>query len=204
MNKADKVQLVLDTLQALYPEPSIPLNSHSPYTHLVAVLLSAQCTDVRVNTVTPELFQRADRPEKMVKLKVEQIKRIIRPCGLAPRKSQAISDLSHILLDEHGGEVPPDMEALERLPGVGHSIRPRRAVPVADLVVPTWVGVPTRQRHGTTRRWIRWIRRRPARPGASGRRRPGRSRRPGSRPAGRCRTAVRRRRSRWPRRCRSR
>ena len=135
MNKADKVQLVLDTLQALYPEPSIPLNSHSPYTHLVAVLLSAQCTDARVNTVTPELFQRADRPEKMVKLKVEQIKRIIRPCGLAPRKSQAISDLSQILLDEHGGEVPPDMEALERLPGVGHK--------TAQVAMAQNFGVPT-------------------------------------------------------------
>ena len=120
MNKADKVQLVLDTLQGLYPNPTIPLDSRDPYTHLIAVLLSAQCTDVRVNQVTPALFKRADRPQKMVMLEVEEIKQIIRPCGLAPRKSQAIWDLSQILLDEHGGEVPPDIEALERLPGVGH------------------------------------------------------------------------------------
>ena len=120
MNKADKIRIVLETLEGLYPDPSIPLKSHDPYTHLIAVLLSAQCTDARVNQVTPTLFNHANRPEKMVKLKVETIEKIIRPCGLAPRKSQAIWDLSQILLREHDGAVPPDIEALERLPGVGH------------------------------------------------------------------------------------
>ncbi len=135
MNKVEKVQLVLDTLQELYPKPTIPLDSRDPYTHLIAVLLSAQCTDARVNTVTPTLFKRADRPQKMVKLAVEEIRQIIRPCGLAPRKSQAIWGLSRILLDEHGGKVPIDMEALERLPGVGHK--------TAQVVMAQNFGVPT-------------------------------------------------------------
>ena len=135
MNKADKVQFILDTLQGLYPNPSIPLESRDPYTHLIAVLLSAQCTDVRVNQVTPALFKRADQPQKMIELKVEAIEKIIRPCGLAPRKSQAIWKLSQILLDEHSGEVPPDMEALERLPGVGHK--------TAQVVMAQNFGVPT-------------------------------------------------------------
>ena len=136
MNKVEKVQLVLDTLQGLYPKPTIPLDSHDPYTHLIAVLLSAQCTDARVNTVTPTLFKRADRPQKMVKLEVEEIRQIIRSCGLAPRKSQAIWGLSRILLDEHGGEVPVDMEALERLPGVGH--KPAQVVMAQNFGVPTF------------------------------------------------------------------
>ncbi len=135
MNKVGKVQLVLDTLKGLYPKPTIPLDSRDPYTHLIAVLLSAQCTDARVNTVTPTLFKRADRPQKMIKLEVEEIRQIIRSCGLAPRKSQAIWELSQILLDEHGGEVPPDMEALERLPGVGHK--------TAQVVMAQNFGVPT-------------------------------------------------------------
>ena len=135
MNKADKVQFILDTLQGLYPNPSIPLESRDPYTHLIAVLLSAQCTDVRVNQVPPALFKRADQPQKMIELKVEAIEKIIRPCGLAPRKSQAIWKLSQILLDEHSGEVPPDMEALERLPGVGHK--------TAQVVMAQNFGVPT-------------------------------------------------------------
>ena len=92
MNKADKVQSILDTLQGLYPNPSIPLESRDPYTHLIAVLLSAQCTDVRVNQVTPALFKRAGQPQKMIELKVEAIEKIIRPCGLAPRKSPNNSD----------------------------------------------------------------------------------------------------------------
>jgi len=120
VKKSEKVELVLETLNQLYPNPAIPLLSHSPYTHLIAVLLSAQCTDIRVNQVTPALFKRADTPHKMVRLKVTEIRDIIRPCGLAPRKSQAISDLSHILIDEYSGQVPTDLEALERLPGVGH------------------------------------------------------------------------------------
>ncbi len=135
MNKVEKVQFAINTLQGLYPKPTIPLDSRDPYTHLIAVLLSAQCTDARVNTVTPTLFKRADRPQKMVKLEVEEIRQIIRSCGLAPRKSQAIWSLSRILLEEHGGEVPVDMEALERLPGVGHK--------TAQVVMAQNFGVPT-------------------------------------------------------------
>jgi endonuclease-3 len=135
VKKAEKVERILETLEQLYPEPTIPLDSYSPYTHLVAVLLSAQCTDARVNTVTPTLFKRADTPKKMVKLDVGAIKDIIRPCGLSPRKSQAIWDLSQILLNEHGGEVPADMEALERLPGVGHK--------TAQVVMAQCFGLPT-------------------------------------------------------------
>lgn len=135
MRKAEKVALILETLEQLYPEPTIPLDSSSPYTHLVAVLLSAQCTDARVNTVTPTLFKRANTPQKMVKIDVGEIKGIIRPCGLSPRKSQAIWDLSQILIAEHGGEVPADMEALERLPGVGHK--------TAQVVMAQCFGVPT-------------------------------------------------------------
>ena len=127
--------MILETLEQLYPEPTIPLESYSPYTHLVAVLLSAQCTDARVNTVTPTLFKRADTPKKMVKLDVGAIKDIIRPCGLSPRKSQAIWDLSQILIDQHGGAVPADMEALERLHGVGHK--------TAQVVMAQCFGVPT-------------------------------------------------------------
>lgn len=107
-------------LDALYPNPAIPLQHKSPYTLLIAVLLSAQCTDERVNKVTPDLFKLADTPEKMVLLPVTQIETIIRPCGLAPRKSQAIWQLSRILLDKHKGQVPESFEALEALPGVGH------------------------------------------------------------------------------------
>jgi endonuclease-3 len=135
VKKAEKVALILETLYQFYPEPTIPLTSHSAYTHLVAVLLSAQCTDARVNTVTPTLFKRADTAQKMIKVPVDDIRNIIRPCGLAPRKSQAIWDLSQILLDEHGGEVPADMEALERLPGVGHK--------TAQVVMAQCFGQPT-------------------------------------------------------------
>jgi endonuclease-3 len=118
--KAERITYILDKLQELYPETPVPLDHHDPYTLLIAVLLSAQCTDERVNTVTPELFTRADNPLDMASLEVEQIKAIIRPCGLSPKKSKAIHRLSVILLDDHGGQVPKDMEALERLPGVGH------------------------------------------------------------------------------------
>ena len=120
MTEQEKVRIIVDTLEKLYPETPIPLRHRDPYTLLIAVLLSAQSTDVRVNTVTPELFSRANTPEKMVQLSPEEIEAIIRPCGLAPRKSRAIWELSRILIDEHGGKVPPDMEALEQLPGVGH------------------------------------------------------------------------------------
>jgi endonuclease-3 len=107
-------------LAGLYPETSVPLRHHDAYTLLIAVLLSAQCTDKRVNEITPQLFALADTPEKMAALPVEKIREIIRPCGLAPRKAQAISGLSRILLDQHGGQVPRTFAELEALPGVGH------------------------------------------------------------------------------------
>ena len=112
--------MVLKKLDRLYPKTPIPLQHKDAYTLLVAVLLSAQCTDERVNRITPHLFKRADNPKKMVTLKVEEIRELIKPCGLSPRKSKAIHELSQIILDKHGGEVPQDMEALEELPGVGH------------------------------------------------------------------------------------
>lgn len=120
MNKQEKVQHIVQTLEDLYPETPVPLDHTDAYTLLIAVLLSAQCTDERVNKVTPHLFAKAADPISMIELGVEPIRQIIRPCGLSPRKSQAIFDLSHILLNEHGGEVPQSFEALERLPGVGH------------------------------------------------------------------------------------
>jgi endonuclease-3 len=135
MKKADKIPLILETLQALYPEPEIPLNSSSPFTHLVAVLLSAQCTDARVNTVTPTLFDQADTASTMTEVSVRTIADIIRPCGLAPRKSQAIADLSQILVDRYDGRVPADMAALESLPGVGHK--------TAQVVMAQCFGQPT-------------------------------------------------------------
>lgn len=120
MTKQEKVQDIMETLERLYPTIEIPLDHSDAYTMLIAVLLSAQCTDARVNTVTPHLFARAANPYEMIKLEVEEIKAIIRPCGLSPRKSKAIYDLSHILINEHGGEVPESFEHLEALPGVGH------------------------------------------------------------------------------------
>lgn len=110
----------MEILNDLYPDPPIPLDHKDPFTLLVAVLLSAQCTDVRVNQVTPELFSLADNPSDMSKQKVEDIRKIIRPCGLSPRKSASIHELSRILIDEHKGEVPESFEDLESLPGVGH------------------------------------------------------------------------------------
>lgn len=120
MTKKQKVQFVIDTLERLYPETPIPLDHKDPYTLLVAVLLSAQCTDKRVNTVTPALFELADNPADMAQVSVDAIREIIKPCGLSPRKSKAISELSQILIETHGGEVPQSFEALEALPGVGH------------------------------------------------------------------------------------
>lgn len=111
---------VAKTLETLYPETPIPLQHTDAYTLLIAVLLSAQCTDERVNKVTPLLFAKADNPTDMIKLDVKEIESIIRPCGLSPRKSQAIFDLSKILLDKYNGQVPESFEALEELPGVGH------------------------------------------------------------------------------------
>jgi endonuclease-3 len=117
---SEKATKIAAILEELYPDPPIPLNHRDPYTLLVAVLLSAQCTDVRVNKVTPNLFARAATPQEMVRLEVEEIEEIIRSCGLAPRKSRAIYELSHLLLQNHGGEVPASITALEKLPGVGH------------------------------------------------------------------------------------
>lgn len=120
MTKAEKVQYIIDELEKCYPVVDVPLDHKDPYTLLVAVLLSAQCTDKRVNQITPLLFKRADNPYDMVKMSVEEIKEIIRPCGLSPMKSKGIFGLSQILIDKHNGEVPADMDALEELPAVGH------------------------------------------------------------------------------------
>lgn len=120
MTKKEKVQFVIDTLEKLYPETPIPLDHKDPYTLLIAVLLSAQSTDARVNTITPLLFKKADNPYDMIKLSVEEIKEIIKPVGLSPMKSKGIYGLSHILIDKHNGKVPQDFEALEALPAVGH------------------------------------------------------------------------------------
>src|SRR5271156_1154845 len=115
--KAQQIQRILDTL---FPHPTIPLSHKDPYTLLIAVLLSAQCTDVRVNQVTPHLFARASTPTEMVTLSIEEIAAIIRPCGLSNTKAKAIWNLSHLLLTKHRGKVPASFAALEKLPGVGH------------------------------------------------------------------------------------
>lgn len=119
-DKKEKALYIQERLDELYPETPIPLNHKDAYTLLIAVLLSAQCTDERVNKITPVLFKKADTPQKMVKLKVSEIEDIVRPCGLAPRKAKAIYDLSQIIIDKHNGEVPSSFEELEALPGVGH------------------------------------------------------------------------------------
>lgn len=134
MTKQESVQFVIDELEKLYPETPVPLDHKDPYTLLVAVLLSAQCTDVRVNQVTPHLFAKADNPFDMIKLEVDEIRQIIRPCGLSPKKSQAIFDLSHMIIDKYGGEVPKEMELLEEFPGVGHK--------TASVVVSQAFGTP--------------------------------------------------------------
>jgi len=120
VTKKEKATEIAKILENLYPETPIPLDHQDPYTLLVAVLLSAQCTDKRVNEVTPHLFAKASTPQEMIKLDVDEIRAIIRPCGLSPRKSKAISGLSHIILDKHDGIVPQTFEDLEELPGVGH------------------------------------------------------------------------------------
>lgn len=120
MKKQEIARKVQEILNELFPEPEIPLQHKSTYTLLIAVLLSAQCTDERVNRITPNLFVLADTPQEMVKLSYETIQDIIRPCGLSDRKSRAIKDLSQILLDIHDGKVPDTLEELEELPGVGH------------------------------------------------------------------------------------
>lgn len=120
VTKTERAAHVLARLSELYPDPPIPLDHKDAYTLLVAVLLSAQCTDVRVNLTTPKLFELADTPEAMMKIPVAEIQAIIRPCGLSPQKAKAISNLSRILVEKYEGEVPADLEALETLPGVGH------------------------------------------------------------------------------------
>ncbi|PNW25404.1 endonuclease III domain-containing protein, partial [Formosa algae] len=120
MTKKEKVEFVINTLKDLYPEIPIPLDHKDPYTLLIAVLMSAQSTDVRVNQITPLLFKKADNPYDMVKLTVDEIRDIIKPVGLSPMKSKGIHGLSQILIDKHNGEVPKTYEALEELPAVGH------------------------------------------------------------------------------------
>jgi len=120
MNLGERIQFIDRKLDELYPDPPIPLDHKDPYTLLVAVLLSAQCTDARVNKITPSLFELADNPKDMATHSVDQINSIVRPCGLAPRKAKAIRDLSSILIDQYQGVVPSSFEALESLPGVGH------------------------------------------------------------------------------------
>jgi endonuclease-3 len=120
MTKKEKSQYIVEELERLYPETPVPLNHKDAYTLLIAVLLSAQCTDERVNKITPALFVLADNPFEMAKAPVESIQEIIRPCGLSPRKAKAISELSSILVEKYAGEVPQTFEQLEELPGVGH------------------------------------------------------------------------------------
>lgn len=130
----EKAAAIAQILEELYPETPVPLAHQDHYTLLVAVLLSAQCTDVRVNQVTPKLFALADNPAEMAKVPVQAIEDVIRPCGLSPRKSRAISELSQILVEKYGGVVPQDWEALEALPGVGHK--------TASVVMSQGFGVP--------------------------------------------------------------
>ena len=133
--KAERIEFIDSRLKELYPDPPVPLDHQDPFTLLVAVLLSAQCTDERVNQVTPALFQLADNPFDMACHSADTIREIIRPCGLSPQKSKAIRRLSEILIEEHCGEVPQDFEALERLPGVGHK--------TASVVMAQSFGVPS-------------------------------------------------------------
>ena len=134
MTKKEKGIFILTELERLYPETPIPLDHSDAYTLLIAVLLSAQCTDEQVNKITPNLFKKAKTPYEMILLSVEEIREIIRPCGLSPRKSQAIWDLSNIIIDKHLGEVPSNFEDLELLPGVGHK--------TASVVMSQAFGVP--------------------------------------------------------------
>ena len=134
MTKSERVNWVMNELSSLYPKTPIPLDHKNEYTLLIAVLLSAQCTDERVNKVTPALFNLADNPEKMSKLSVAKIRKIIKPCGLSPKKSKAIKALSILLINKHDGQVPGSFEELESLPGVGHK--------TASVVMSQAFGVP--------------------------------------------------------------
>lgn len=134
MTKKEKALYIQTELERLFPETPVPLDHSDAYTLLIAVLLSAQCTDERVNKITPLLFERANTPFAMVRLSVDEIRAIIRPCGLSPRKSQAIFTLSEILIEKYNGEVPADLNLLEELPGVGHK--------TASVVISQWFGEP--------------------------------------------------------------
>jgi len=134
VTKKQKAAYIKDALEALYPETPIPLDHYSPFTLLCAVVLSAQCTDARVNTITPALFAKADTPEAMAALSVEEIAEIIRPCGLVPMKSKGLKGLSEMIVNLHGGQVPQSFEALEAMPGVGHK--------TASVVMSQAFGVP--------------------------------------------------------------
>jgi len=134
MTKSEKIDFTLRTLEDLYPQIPVPLDHKDPYTLLIAVLLSAQSTDVRVNKITPLLFEKADNPYDMIKLSVEEIREIIKPVGLSPMKSKGIYGLSHILIDKYKGEVPKEIELLEELPSVGHK--------TASVVVSQAFGIP--------------------------------------------------------------
>ena len=134
MNKQDKVHYVINTLEDLYPKTPIPLDHKDPYTLLIAVLLSAQCTDERVNKITPKLFEIADTPEKMIKLSISYIEDIIRPCGLSPMKSKGIFGLSKMIIEKHKGKVPNNFKDLEKFPAVGHK--------TASVVMSQAFGVP--------------------------------------------------------------
>ena len=135
MKKSEKVDFVINTLKELYPTIPVPLDHKDPYTLLIAVLLSAQSTDVKVNQITPLLFERADNPWDMIKMTPDEIREIIKPVGLSPMKSKGIYGLSHILIDKYNGKVPNNMEALEELPAVGHK--------TASVVLAQAYGVPT-------------------------------------------------------------
>jgi endonuclease-3 len=149
MKRTERAARIHAVLDETFPDPAIPLDHRDPFTLLVAVLLSAQCTDVRVNQVTPRLFDLAADPRNMARLPVERIREVIRPCGLSPQKARAISELSRLLLDRHDGEVPRDLDALESLPGVGHK--------TASVVMAQAFGVPTfpvdTHIHRCARRW---------------------------------------------------
>lgn len=134
MTKSEKAKFVMVALEKCYPEVSVPLDHKDPYTLLIAVLLSAQCTDVRVNQITPLLFKRADNPFDMVKLSIEEIADIIRPCGLSPMKSKGIWGLSNMIIELHNGEVPCSFEKLEAMPSVGHK--------TASVVMSQAFGIP--------------------------------------------------------------
>lgn len=134
MTKKEKAIFIIDELEKLYPETPVPLDHSDEYTLLIAVLLSAQCTDERVNKITPHLFKRAKTPQEMILLEVDEIREIIKPCGLSPRKSKAIWELSRIIIEKHHGQVPQNFNDLEALPGVGHK--------TASVVMAQAFGVP--------------------------------------------------------------